>query len=158
MKNFAWVIFLLNSLNCLGQVENDTFNLLFRESDSLSRIGTYDVFADNPKAKKYQKLIRQAQKPGKREIEFYIGKEHFVYHFSTPVDTSVFSEEDHLQFITIEELEDKLDQAVRNSIDQIEGETVNVITKSHFTNVFLYEQLNDQQFIKYPVTWVEHIE
>ena len=157
-KEFVGIAFFFCSLECFCQVAQptDTFNLLFHNSDSLCKTETYDVYQANPIVKKYRKFAAGNNDADSGRIKFYICKELFVYKPSLPVDTCSTLQINSIPFTNIKKLEEKLYQIAAYNARQT-GE-IKVVTKSDFNNVFLYERLNDQQFIKYRVDWIEWIE
>ena len=154
---FASIVFSFISLNGLAQTEKDTLNLLFQESDSLCTVGTYEVSQPNPKVKKYRKVVDKSPSGRLKEITFYICDEIFTYDHGS-IDTLALASVKP-SFISVQQAEDRQEKVAWQKVKQAgRSGTIQVITKGHFSNVFIYEKLQDDRYARYKVTWIDHIE
>lgn len=155
MKKYVIVfLFLLYLPDCIAQTDS-TFNLLFLKNDSICKIKTVDIIDGDKELvrKRYRKLQVEEEYPKLGDIEFYICDELFIYKGISKIDTC--SNIGGIKFTTIKQLEKAFTEIATANIN---GENPLIMSKGHLGNIFLYEELNNSEYARYRVTWIEQID
>ncbi|NJN27969.1 MAG: hypothetical protein HC819_19350 [Cyclobacteriaceae bacterium] len=147
------ILFFLWPLASLGQIENQEFNIVFYKSDSVCKTtdsgGLTTVLIE-----KYRK--HQNTKTG--IISFYICDELFEYNPKLNVIDSIKSSAfKDIDVFSLGSLYKKYIEA-QEALNSYASNTIRILFKNEFNNIWLYEQVTTNLYIRYQVQWIENIE